>query len=250
MGAARRLIGALALVAVVALGLSACATRATGAQASVTPTPPVTAPTATLAIPTVTILTGSPWIPLASTSNADLIAAARDTLPQNFQGGDSFDITASSPAGTPALVRALRNSEFPHLNDVAVVPFLVGSGSVDVALQLNTTDTAFQSAGMFAGSERSQGVIWAYTKAQAISALGAQRHVALAAGFQPILVYWTLNAEDIETGAVTWNAGLMGPSDPFWLLRGANGVYYILANNGRIYALSEMPLHTLPPSGY
>lgn len=248
MRAACRYMVALALVAAVALGLSACAPGATDARATVTPT--VSAPTATLAIPTITVLTGSPWIPLASTSNADLIAAARETLPQNFQGGDSFDITASSPAGTPALVRALRNSEFPHSTDYIVVPFQQGSGYVDVMLTVNATHTAFQPGEELAGGELPNGVLWRYTRSQAISALVAQRHVALASGFRPILVYWTLNAEDIETGAITWNPQLTSPIDPAWLLRGANGVYYILANNGRIYALSEMPLHTLPPSGY
>ncbi|MGH2504297.1 MAG: hypothetical protein ACRDID_17455, partial [Ktedonobacterales bacterium] len=92
--------------------------------------------------------------------------------------------------------------------------------------------------------------VWKHSAAQAISALATQRHVALASGFTPILVYWTINFGDIQTGAVTWNGGSLWPGSPVWLLRGANGVYYILVNDGRIYALSEMPLHTLPPAGY
>lgn len=249
MATARRMIDALApLVLLVALAgcLTSCAASITAAS----PTATVIPPTATLALPTTTILAGSEWIPLASTSPTDLVAAARDTLPKTFEGGDSFDITASSPAGTPALVRALRNKEFPHLDDYAVVPFLVGGGSVDVELALNSAHSAFQPSTILAGSTRPQGIIWAFSESQAVSALAAQRRVALASDFKPILVYWTVNFSDIQTGAITWNAGLIGPSDPFWLLRGANGVYYILANNGRIYALSEMPLHTLPPSGY
>lgn len=250
MGAARRVMMVLMLLAAVALGLSACAANAHVAQAGATPTPPASAPIATLAIPTVTILTGSPWIPLASTSNADLVAAARDTLPKTVQGGDSFDITASSPTGTPALVRALRNSEFPHPTDYIVVPFQQGSGYVDVMLPVNATHTAFQPGEELAGGTLPGGVIWRYSASQAVGALAAQRHVALASGFRPVLVYWTVNFGDIQTGAVTWNPQLTSPIDPAWLLRGANGVYDILANNGRIYALSEMPLHTLPPSGY
>lgn len=248
MGMARRAMMILALGAAAALGVSACAPSVIGARS--TPTPSASAPTATLAIPTVTILTGSPWIPLPSTSNADLIAAARDTLPKTFEGGDSFDITASSPAGTPALVWALRNSELPHLPDYIVVPFQQGSAYVDVMLTVNATHTAFQPGEELAGGDLPNGVLWRYSESQAISALATQRHVALASGFQPILVYWTVNFGDIQTGAVNWNPEWTSPIDPAWLLRGTNGVYYILANNGRIYALSEMPLHTLPPSGY
>jgi hypothetical protein len=240
----------LALLVALAGCLTSCAASVTAASSTATPTATAIPPTATRALPTATILAGSQWIPLASTSPADLVAAARDTLPRTFEGGDSFDITAASPAGTPAVVWELRNSEFSQSTDLIVVPFQQGGGYVDVMLALNSTHTGFRPAEEFAGGVLPHGEIWKYTSAQAISALSAQRHVAKAAGFVPILVYWTVNFSDVQSGAVTWDVSSLGPKNPVWMLRGANGVYYILANNERIYALSEMPLHTLPPTGY
>ena len=247
---ARQGLVALALGAAITLCLSACAPAAKVPAQAARPTASAIPATSTPIVPTITFTTGSAWIPLASTAPDDLIAAARDTLPKTFTGGDGFGITASTPAGTPALVWALRTSEFPHLFDLAVVPFLVSGGAIDVTLELNADHTAFQADSTMAGGDRPQGVIWQYSAAQAVSALQAQRQIGLAPGFQPILVFWSVNLIDIQTGIVPANAGFPGPIHPSWLLRGTDGVYYILANTGRIYALSEMPLHTLPPAGY
>jgi hypothetical protein len=173
-----------------------------------------------------------------------------------YQGGDSFPITASSPTATPVLVRALRDSDFPQPPDFYVVPILTHNGApvADVTLELNASHTAFRQGGIFSGGSRPQGIIWQHSASQAGSALEAQWHVAPLAGFKPVLVYWPVNATHFETGEITWNGGSLGPTTPAWLLRGTNSQYYIMANDqaddGHIYMLSEMPLHTLPPAGY
>ena len=254
MTPAPRGIVVLLLMATIALFMSACSTAAMQSAQIATPTPSVILPTVTPLLPTIT--TGSNWIPLRSTSTADIIAAARDTLPMTYQGGDSFPITASSPTGTPVLVLALRDSDFAQPPDFYVVPILTNSGApvADVTLELNADHTSFRQGGISSGGSRPQGILWQHSASQAGSALEAQRHVALMAGFTPVLVYWPVNATHFETGEITWNGGSLGPTTPAWLLRGTNSQYYIMANDqaddGHIYALSEMPLHTLPPAGY
>lgn len=248
-----RAVVTLLLTPVVALMISACA----GATSTTThmATPPAAAPTWT-SPPAATSATGSDWIPLRSTSPADVIAAARDLLPTYYQGGDSFNITKTSPTGTPVLVLALRDSDFSLAPDCYVVPILTNSGApvADVTLELNPSHSAFRFGGISSGGSRPQGIIWQHSAAQAASALDSQRHVALMSGFTPALVYWPVNAVHFETGEITWNGGSLGPTTPAWLLRGDNGQYYIMANDraddGHIYSLSEMPLHTLPPAGY
>lgn len=254
MSATRNAIVTLLLTAAIALTVSACSSAAAVAPQPATPAP--VAPTRTALPAAATIITGSDWIPLRSNSPADIIAAARANLPTYSPGSDSFNITTSSPTGTPVLVLALRDSDIPQPPDFYVVPFLTASGApvADVTLELNANHTAVRQGGIFSGGSRPQGILWQHSAAQAVSALEAQRHVALMAGFKPVLVYWPVNASHFETGEITWNGGSLGPTIPAWLLRGTNSQYYIMANDqaddGHIYALSEMPLHTLPPAGY
>jgi hypothetical protein len=198
-------------------------------------------------------LATSGWIPLRSTSPADIIAAARksDLFLQNaHDGGDH--VTDLSRLGAPIYVRAMQphgavDGRYP---DFYVLPILNSAGAVTDAaeLQLNPAHTAIHVIAIDTYAQpRAHGAIIATSSAAALSALAGQRHLALRPGSTPALAYFPGDATAQETGQVVWTGGGEFPADPIWLIPSAIGRDYILGSDGRVYDVDQLPMVQLNP---
>ncbi len=151
----RRRTVSFAFFAVTALLVSGCSSTATARGTSTTPTAsatrmPISSPVSTIpSVPTQTPTSeptppGAQWIPLASQSPSDVIAAAKQstTFQNSASGqGDSIDV---SHLGTPVYVLGLSTSYSSALPALYDIP-LLGAGSAvigAIVCELNPTGTA------------------------------------------------------------------------------------------------------------
>ncbi len=187
------------------------------------------------------------WVPLRSTSRADLIAAAQSSPLWHVSRTGSGDYLRDlSHLGTPVLVRglSLRGSATPP--DAYVIPVLDSQGQLTVGaavLMLNATYTAahLQSIDTFA-APRPHDTIAIVSAAQATSALGKERQTTLAPGAGPEMVYIAFDTQGVDAGTSTWRYGGEYPDDPLWLMRAANGQSYLVGNNGHVYSPDQVPV--------
>ena len=184
------------------------------------------------------------WVPLASTSPGDVLAAMKQTWIFHIDLNDGGDhIQDLSHLGTPILVRGLAQEGMTN-PDYYALPIMNARGAItDVGqFELNVNHTALRFVGI-SGFDGSHPIV-RQSSIGAIDAVRTQRHVALKAGAHPYLVYVSINAGDLQTGKVVWTAGGLWPGNPLWLVPGADGTNYIFGNDGKVYAQHEIPMST------
>lgn len=196
---------------------------------------------------TTTQASSGDWIPLRSNAPADILAAARQSsLFQQNLAGSGDHVSDLSRLGQPALVLAMQppGAAVGQYPDFYVVPILDTSGqATDAAeLALNPSHTAIQVIAIVTYSQpHPHGVIARMTSSTALAAISA-RHVALASGASPRLVYFPADATAQETGQVTWTGGGEYPADPIWLVPGADGSDHVVGVDGRVYSPAQLPM--------
>ena len=154
-------------------------------------------------------------------------------------GGDH--IHDLSHLGTPLLVRGLA-PEGMTISDYYVLPIIDAHGAItDIGqFELNVAHTALRFAAITSLDGRYP--IVRQTASAAIAAVRVQRRVTIRAGVQPYLVFFPIDAYDLETGKVVWKAGGLWPGEPLWLVPGSDGQNHLYGNDGKVYAEREIPM--------
>lgn len=185
------------------------------------------------------------WIPLASVSPANVIAAARRSTLFNENASSDGQVHDLSRLGAPVLVHALQVSASHAWPDVYVIPILDASGNVVAAAEadLSADHHAIDvSAIVTFGQPRAPGHLVRLDKQQALTAIQNQRHTALRAGATADLVYFPGNADAQTLGQTHWSGGGESPFDPMWRVPGANQQTYFVGEDGAIYSSNQLPI--------
>ena len=185
------------------------------------------------------------WIPIASTSPADILAAARKSPLLATASSGQGDTVALSRLGAPLLVQAYLASTTNTLPDYFVIPALDTSNATigAVLCMLNSQHTAIY-VGDIVGYPQSRpaGLITKLSAQDAISAVASQAHVSPRAGSGARLVYFPFNQNAEDTGQIHWTAGGNTPYDPMWLIPGADGQDHLVGSDGHVYAPGDLPV--------
>lgn len=190
------------------------------------------------------------WIPLTSKAPGAIIAAARKSALFNVdRSGDGDYLKDITHLETPVLVHALQVTGSVPMPDYYIIPIDDRSGMIVGAaeLELNATYTAVQVSSIVTyTTPRPHGHFAQMPQTTAQANVAAQRHTAIRHGAQPQLVYFPVDANAQQTGAITWKAGGESPADPIWLIPGADGQDYIVGTDGRARTPNQLPIMKQP----
>ncbi|HEY7341875.1 MAG TPA: hypothetical protein VH591_13415 [Ktedonobacterales bacterium] len=193
----------------------------------------------------------SGWIPLSSNSSSAVIAAARQSTLFNVNRKGSGDFLKDlSHLETPVLVRALQVPGSVVMPDYYIIPIDDAAGKMVGAaqLELNASHTSVQVTSIATyTSAHPHGQVSHLAKSAALTDLSNQRRVELRSGAQPQLVYIPIDAAALESGQVVWNGGGLSPTDPVWLIPGADGQNHIVGADGHAYDMSSVPVMKQQP---
>lgn len=192
---------------------------------------------------------GDGWIPLRSQAPADIIAAARQSALFDESRADNGDhVRDLSRLGNPVLVQALRPTGLTatQVPDFYIIPILGSAGATTDAaeLALNPAHTAVQVIAIVTyAAPRAGGSIARLHADQAIHAVASQRQLPAQAIGQPKLVYFPLDPQSQASanGRPVWMAGGALPADPIWLLPASGGRQFVVGDDERSYATSQLP---------
>jgi len=192
----------------------------------------------------------SGWIPLTSNSSSAIIAAARKSALFNVNRKGSGDFLKDlSHLETPILVRALQAPGSVVMPDYYIIPIDNAAGKMVGAaeLELNASHTSVQVTSIDTyTTAHPHGQVSHVAKSAALTDLSTQRRVTLRSGAQPQLVYIPIDAAALETGQVVWNGGGTSPTDPVWLIPGADGQNHLVGADGHAYEMSSVPVMKQP----
>jgi hypothetical protein len=190
------------------------------------------------------------WIPLTSKSPKAIIAAARKSALFNVdRSGNGDYLKDLSHLENPILVRAIHTPGSIAMPDYYVIPIDDASGAIIAAaqLELNKAHSAIQvSAIITYPSPRPHGHLAQVSMATAMTNVSRQQHAPMKAGATGTLVYFPVDASLQETGKIVWKGGGEDPTDPVWLIPGANGQNHVVGTNGYVYAMSDLPIMKQP----
>ena len=192
----------------------------------------------------------SGWIPLTSETPAAIIAAARQSSLFNVnRKGNGDYLKDLSHLENPVLVRALQTPGSVVMPDYYVIPIDNAKGVMVGAaeLELNASHTSVQVTSIVTYTHAHQhGQLPQVARSSALTSLSSQSRVALHSGAQPQLVYIPIDAAALESGQITWNGGGVSPTDPVWLIPGADGQNHIVGTDGHAYNMSSVPVMKQP----
>jgi hypothetical protein len=157
------------------------------------------------------------WIPIASTSPADILAAAHKSplLATAASGqGDTVDV---SRLGTPLFVKAYLAGTANSLPDYYNIPASDASNATigAVLCMLNSQHTAIYIGDIVGYPQpRPAGQVTNLTAQAAIGAVANQSHVSLRAGGAAQLIYFPFDQAAEDTGKINWKGGGNTPYNP------------------------------------
>ena len=192
----------------------------------------------------------SDWIHLSSKSPSAIIAAARKSaLFRVNRSGNGDYLKDLSHLENPVFVRALRRPGSVVMPDYYVIPIDDVSGKAVAAaeLELNKSHTAIQVVAIITyASPRPHGQLAHVSMATAITDVSRQQHTRIKVGASATLVYFPVDATLLETGQIVWKSGGISPSDPIWLIPGADGQDHVVGTDGRAYMENDLPIMKQP----
>lgn len=185
------------------------------------------------------------WIPLhARTASAIIAAAQQSPLFHVDRSGAGDYVKDLSRLGTPQFVVGYATRPGITLNSYFILPILDAQGNTIGAaeLQLNANQSAImvQSIDTYA-QPHPYGAIAQVTLPRAESLLASVAHTKLAVNARPRLVYFNFDFLGAERGNFVWQGGGAFPSDPVWLIPGADARDHIVGVNGQVYLKSQLP---------
>lgn len=198
---------------------------------------------------------GPQWVSLSATTPAAIQSAARATRDyQDVYNSPQTPLGQTLHHGTlgiPVLVHAYRPA--PGTTDVWVIPVVEASapGAHIAALLDFAYDAASHRirpltfAGPFVPTDPEYGQPFPrLAPTQAAALLASARHLPLAAGAQPELVYFPANLDAIAgpNATVKWTGGGQFPDLAVWLLPASDGQDYLAGIDSRVYTASQLPL--------
>lgn len=244
-----RIAALLALAAMLPTWV-ACGQPASGRFAHTAAPPTATPAASATGTPLPTPVPEGGWIPLASHSDAAILAAVRQS--------SFFQFVAATPPGTegswdvahlgaPVYVAAYRaGAHVPQPSyDYYIVPGYDAAGQITdlIPAKLNQAHSAIAVDSIGGYGPASSFPSSLVSASQAVSIVERQRHTTLRAGTQPSLIYLAAyDTGDVETGRIKWNGGGGGPQNPIWLVPGADGQDHFVGTDGNAYSLSQLPL--------
>lgn len=233
-------VGAFICLLVLAV-VAACGQRSSpaGARAGATVTSALTSAVST----TPAVDYGAPlWIPLKSSSPADILAAVKQSTLFHLNCSPSSDCLQDlSHLGTPVLVTELRTQETRTSTDYYIIPVLDTAGNMDAlaSAELNCAHTAIHVQGISGSGPRWPRLV---TADGAVAGVQAQHHTGLRSGARPTLVRLPLDQFALQTGQIVWTARGKSALDPVWLVPDTDGKDHLVGADGRAYYLSQFPL--------
>jgi hypothetical protein len=199
------------------------------------------------------------WIPLTSTSAADVLTAARATTlyrevaahPETLLG----QAVHTGSLGTPQLVHVFRPR--PGMYDVWVIPLtqsnvpglsapgphVVGMLDLDYDAAHHRV-RAVSFAGPLQPGDPAYGRAFPQQTQQAAAAFANTTHAQMAVNLRPELVYFPADLDAIAGVHATlhWTAGGQFADLAVWHIRSADGHDFIAGLGGRVYAAEQLPL--------
>ena len=191
------------------------------------------------------------WIPLPSTSSADVVAAARRSDFFGINSAGKGDTPSLAHLGDAQLVLAMRGagvdpSAAPNYFDIPILTATNAPLGV-VLCEVNSTNSAIAVVAIVQYAQpRATGALARLDQGTALAALTAQHHTTLRAGAQAQLVYLPTVAMAQQTGRIIWVAGGASPDDPIWAFPGADGQQHVVGDDGHVYFVSELPVNAQP----
>jgi hypothetical protein len=249
----RRLTTLAATCLLLALtGCSSAAAPISSRTLAVAQTPsPTSTPLSTAQVSLIQTPTAEPtplesqWIPLASQSPSDIIAAAKQSNIYQMNASGQGDVVPVSHLGTPVFVLGLSPSYSSLIPSYYEIPLLDDAGTVIGALdcELNTNQTAISVVDSVQyGQPRSSGSVAQITMQQAFAEIATQHHVSPKTGTQPQLIYFAFNLSAEETGQINWKGGGNFADNPIWEFVGTDGNQQFAGDDGHAYYWDELPL--------
>lgn len=239
----RRWTLALIGVVVVVIGVGGYAAYRWNAQVAAGATPGAT--TRQDACASVRPDVGADWIPVTDSSAAGM-QRLLVSLPMFTR-----DPGEALTPGTAVLTHPFHMHTGSDFNDCPhwLLPERDATGHVaamvDYVYDYPHARIRFASMGMIPPSDPRYGEVFPYLSArQAAARLKAAKGVDAKANPAPELVFLPLNVgtpEQPGPGA-NWRGGGIWPSDPIWLIAGADGQDYFIGKDSRVYTLGDMPL--------
>ena len=185
------------------------------------------------------------WIPLPSHSASAIIAAAQQSsLFHVDRTGTGDYLKDLSHLGTPQFVQGYTTRPGIVLINYYILPILDAHGNALGAaeLELNANQSALmvQSIDTYA-QPHAYGAVTQMALPRAEALFASVTHMRMAANAQPRLVYFNFDFLGAERGNFIWQGGGAFPSDPVWLIPGADGQDHIVGLNGQVYRKSQLP---------
>jgi hypothetical protein len=189
------------------------------------------------------------WVPVASDSAADVIAALK-TAPDYMTPVEASSAKAGSSYSFDAPVLVLPattgGGEFyslPHLimhaaiNGIHYVTYDLVYDPAHHRLRLSSIGTEFPTDPRY-----NKPFPWLpVTAQQATAALQHTRGLAIAASAKPELVFFA--PPDPAPGVnINWTGGGTDPEDPMWRLKGSDGHYHFVGKDGHVYDTGQLPV--------
>lgn len=186
------------------------------------------------------------WIPLRSVISSDVASAIQASA--NFVMLKSRYSAAS--LDVPMLVHSLMPAaSSDYFSDDHWVVSIRDASGVDVGVidfAFDRAHSRMRLAGYGAMRPGSQyyGHTFPFVSTQtAVSRFTVERHIAVAPGSRPILVFFQLQGDWLGPEAPHHRlSGGSAPTDPVWLIKGADYIDYIVGTDLRVFARRDLPI--------
>lgn len=238
----KRVVG-VALLVLLSVGVTACATQTTTNRAQPTATPPSVVSNAPTPDPG--------WVAVRSEQPADVLAAAMSTT--MYQGEVGVQgMSVMSALETPVLVLPYGAhtgiAAFDDAHYIIRSDDRAGhvSGQFDFIYDRAHHRMCFSSFGAASPGDTyyARPFPSLVTESEAVSALQAKHGVGVRAGATPELIFFPPDPRiSPPNPTVTWSGGGYDPSLPMWMLTGADGVDYFVGINQGVYVAKDLPIN-------
>ena len=185
------------------------------------------------------------WTALPDQSPQTIIAAVKQSplmVTQHATQGDF--LTDLSHLGPPAYVIGIAANPTKIMPSYYIVPVLDGTGTSVGAIvaETNAARNALRDVSIDTyTAPRHTGIVPQIPAAQVAAAVAQGHPQLMAAGHAPDLVYFDIDAQALDVGAITWSGGGELPDDPIWRFAGTDGRSYVLTTDRNVAPVTALP---------